>query len=68
MSQAGLGEPGELHRLKRSLYQEILELVMLPSAEQLQGDAAFNLQQDSAPGHTDNSTRSCFQDPEPELV
>ncbi len=40
------------------IYQEILEHFMLPSADQLYGDADFIYQQDLAPAHTAKSTKS----------
>ncbi len=53
MSSAGVGP---LYFLKTNIptpvYQEILEHFMLPSADQLYGDADFIFQQDSAPAHT----------------
>ncbi len=40
------------------VYQEILEHIMLPSADQLFKDADFIFQQDLAPAHTNKSTKS----------
>ncbi len=45
-----------------AIYQEILEHVMLPSADKLYGDADFILQQDLAPAHTAKGTKSWFYD------
>ncbi len=44
------------------IYQEILEHFMLPSADKLYGDADFIFQQDLAPAHTANGTKSWFND------
>ncbi len=44
------------------VYQEILEHVMLPPADQLFKDADFIFQQDSAPAHTAKSTKSWLND------
>ncbi len=41
----------EVHS-QRSIYQEILDHFMLPSADKLYGDADFIFQQDLAPVHT----------------
>ncbi len=43
-----------------SIYQEIFEHVMLPSADKLCGDADFIFQQDLAPAHTAKGTKSWF--------
>ncbi len=40
------------------VYQEILEHLMLPSADQLFKDTDFIFQQDLAPAHTAKSTKS----------
>ncbi len=45
-----------------SIYQEILENFMFPSAGKLYGDADFNFQQDLAPAHTAKGTKSWFND------
>ncbi len=63
MSSAGVGP---LCFLKTNViapvYQEILEHLMLPSAEQLFKDAYFIFQQDLAPAHTAKSTKSWLND------
>ncbi len=41
-----------------AIYQEILEHFMLPSADKLYGDYDFIFQQDLAPTHTANGTKS----------
>ncbi len=51
----------EVHS-QRSIYQNILEHFMLPSADKLYGDADFIFQQDLAPAHTANGTQSWFND------
>ncbi len=51
----------EVHS-QRSIYQEILEHFMLPSADKLYGDADFIFQQDLAPAHTAKGTKSWFND------
>ncbi len=51
----------EVHS-QRSIYQEILEHFMLPSADKLYGDADFIFQQDLAPAHTAKGTKSWFDD------
>ncbi len=45
-----------------AIYQEILEHIMLPSADKLYGDADFIFQQDLAPAHTAKGTKSWFND------
>ncbi len=45
-----------------SIYQEILEHFMLPSADKLYGDADFIFQQDLAPAHTAKGTGSWLND------
>ncbi len=45
-----------------AIYQEILEHVMLPSADKLYGDADFIFQQDLAPAHTAKGAKSWFND------
>ncbi len=60
MSSAGVGP---LCFLKSTVnYQDILEHFMLPSADKLYGDADFIFQQDFAPAHTANATKSRFSD------
>ncbi len=51
----------EVHS-QRSIYQEMLDHFMLPSADKLYGDAAFIFQQDLAPAHTAKGTKSWFND------
>ncbi len=51
----------EVHS-QRSIYQDILDHFMLPSADKLYGDADFIFQQDLAPAHTDKGTKSWFDD------
>ncbi len=51
----------EVHS-QRSIYQDILEHFMLPSADKLYGDADFIFQQDLAPAHTAKGTKSWFND------
>ncbi len=51
----------EVHS-QRSIYQEILEHFMRPSADKLYGDADFIFQQDFAPAHTAKATKSWFTD------
>ncbi len=45
-----------------AIYQEMLQHFMLPSADKLYGDADFIFQQDLAPAHTANGTKSWFND------
>ncbi len=53
MSSAGVGPLCFLKStVNASIYQEILEHFMLPSADKLYGDADFIFQQDLAPAHT----------------
>ncbi len=53
MSSAGVGPLSFLKStVNAAIYQEILEHVMLPSADKLYGDADFIFQQDWAPAHT----------------
>ncbi len=60
MSSAGVGP---LCFLKSTVnYQDILEHFMLPSADKLYGDADFIFQQEFAPAHTANATKSWFND------
>ncbi len=59
MSSAGVGPLCFLKtKVTASVYQEILEHFMLPSADQLFKDADFIFQQDLAPAHTAKSTKS----------
>ncbi len=51
----------EVHR-QRSIYQDILEHSILPSADKLYGDADFIFQQDLALAHTAKGTKSWFND------
>ncbi len=63
MSSAGVGPLGFLKtNVTAPVYQEILEHVMLPSADQLFKDADFIFQQDLAPAHTAKSTKSWLND------
>ncbi len=50
------------NQVTASIYQEILEHFMLPSADQLFKDADFIFQQDLAPAHTAKSTKSWLND------
>lgn len=50
--------------LNTAVYQEILEHVTLPSAEELHGDAYFPFQQDSAPNHAAEGTKNWFNEHE----
>ncbi len=53
MSSAGVGPLCFLKStVNAAIYQEILEHFMLPSADQLYGDADFIYQQDLAPANT----------------
>ncbi len=63
MSSAGVGPLCFLKStVNAAIYQEILEHLMLPSADKLHGDADFILQQDLAPAHTAKGTKSWFND------
>ncbi len=63
MSSAGVGPLCFLKtNVTAPIYQYILEHFMLPSADQLFKDADFIFQQDLAPAHTANSTKSCLND------
>ncbi len=63
MSSAGVGSLCFLNtNIAATIYQEILEHFMLPSADQLFKDADFILQQDLAPAHTAKSTKSWLND------
>ncbi len=63
MSSAGVGPLCFLKStVNAAIYQEILEHIMLPSADKLYGDADFIFQQDLAPAHTAKGTKSWFND------
>ncbi|MCI4389676.1 hypothetical protein PGIGA_G00101190 [Pangasianodon gigas] len=63
MSSAGVGSLCFIKsRVNAAVYQEILEHFMLPSADELYGDADFIFQQDLAPAHTAKSTKTWFND------
>ncbi len=63
MSSAGVGLLCFLKSTVNSaIYQEILEHLMLPSADKLYGDADFIFQQDLTPAHIDKGTKSWFND------
>ncbi len=63
MSSAGVSPMCFLKStVNAAIYQEILEHFMLPSADKLYGDADFILQQELAPAHTANGTKSWFND------
>ncbi len=63
MSSAGVGPLCFLKStVNAAIYQEILEHFMLLSADKLYGDADFIFQQDLAPAHTANGTKSWFND------
>ncbi len=57
MSSTGVGP---LCFIKSTIYQEILEHFMLPSADKLYGDADFIFQHDLAPAHTAKGINSWF--------
>ncbi len=58
MSSAGVGSLCFLKtKVTATVYQDILEHFMLPSADQLFKDADFIFQQDLAPAHTAKSTK-----------
>ena len=62
MSSAGVGPLCFIKsRVNAAVYQEILEH-LLPSADELYGDADFIFQQDLAPVHTAKSTKTWFND------
>ena len=64
MSSAGVGQLCFLRsKVSAAIYQEVLEHFMLPSADQLYGDADFIYQQDLAPAHTAKGTSTWFKDP-----
>ncbi|KAI5624640.1 hypothetical protein C0J50_15786, partial [Silurus asotus] len=53
MSSAGVGPLCFIKsKVSTAIYQEVLERFMLPSADQLYGDADFNFQQELPPAHT----------------
>ncbi len=59
MSSAGVGPLCFLKsNVTAPVYQESLEHVMIPSADQLFKDADFIFQQDLAPDHTAKSTKT----------
>ncbi len=63
MSSAGVGPLCFLKStVNATIYQEILEHFMLPSAYKLYGDADFIFQQDLTPAHTAKGTKSMFND------
>ncbi len=63
MSSAGVGPLCFLKtNVTAPVYQDILEHLMLPSADQLFKDADFIFQQDLAPAHTAKSTKSWLND------
>ncbi len=63
MSSAGVGPLCFLKStVNAAIYQEILEHLMLPSADKLYGDADFIFQQDLTPAHTAKGTKSWFND------
>ncbi len=63
MSSAGVGPLCFLKtNVTAPIYQDILEHFMLPSADQLFKDADFIFQQDLAPAHTAESTKSWLND------
>ncbi|KAI2664344.1 Transposable element Tcb2 transposase [Labeo rohita] len=63
MPSAGVGPLCFLKtKVTAPVYQEMLEHVMLPSADQLFKDADFIFQQDLAPAHTAKSTKSWLND------
>ncbi len=63
MSSAGAGPLCFLKtNVTATIYQDILEHFMLPSADQLFEDADFIFQQDLAPAHTAKSTKSWLND------
>ncbi len=63
MSSAGVGSLCFLKtNVTPTVYQEILEHLMLLSADQLFKDADFIFQQDLAPAHTAKSTKSWLND------
>ncbi|KAJ7345881.1 hypothetical protein JRQ81_001831 [Phrynocephalus forsythii] len=63
MSSAGVGTLCFIKpRVNAAAYQEILEHFMLPSTDELYGDADFIFQKDLAPALTARSTKACLSD------
>ncbi len=63
MSSAGVGSLCFLKStVNAAIYQEMLEHIMLLSADKLYGDADFIFQKDLAPAHTAKGTKSWFND------
>ncbi len=63
MSSAGVGPLCFLKStVNATIYQEILEHFMLPSADKFYGDADFIFQQDLAPAQTAKGTKCWFTD------
>ncbi len=63
MSSAGVGPLCFLRsKVNTAVYQEVLELFVLPAADQLYGDADFIFQQDLAPAHSAKATSTWFKD------
>ncbi len=63
VSSAGVGPLCFLKsKVNASIYQEILEHFMLPSADKIYGDADFIFKQDLAPAHTAKGTKRWFND------
>ncbi len=63
VSSAGVGPLCFLKStVSADIYQDMLEHVMLPSADKLYGDTDFIFQQDLAPAHTAKGTKSWFND------
>ena len=62
MSSAGVGKLCFLttSKVNATAYLNVLEHFMIPSAEELYGDADFIFQQDLAPAHTTRSTKTWF--------
>ena len=56
MSAAGVGPLGS----ESTVYQDVSEHFMLPSADKLQAEADFILEQESASAHTAQSATTCF--------
>ncbi|KAI4872931.1 hypothetical protein NFI96_005306 [Prochilodus magdalenae] len=63
MSSAGVGPQCFLRsKIHTAVYQEDLEHLMLPAADQLYGDADFIFQQDLVPPHSAKATSTWFKD------
>ncbi len=63
MSSAGVGSLCFLKsKVNAAIYQEMLEHIMLLSADKLYGDADFIFQKDLATAHTAKGTKSWFND------